>query len=446
MSVAIAPHSSGTEDQLPQLAAALASGQLPITDYLDILERRFSSVEASLQAFMPEPTRFERLRAEAAELLRRWPAPDSRPPLFGLPVGIKDIMRVDGLPTTGGSRLPVELFAGRESACVSRLKAAGALIAGKTVSTEFAYFGPGPTRNPHNLAHTPGGSSSGSAAAVAAGLCPLALGTQTVGSVIRPAAFCGVVGFKPSLDRISKADVIPLSTSLDHIGIFAARVAGAALAARVLVDHWQPSGGQPRPVLGVPEGPYLEQAGQEARREFQAALEQLRRQGCTVLAVPAMPDFEAVRERHNLIVAAEAAAVHGEWYERYHDRYHAKTVALIERGRTVTADQLAEALAGRERLRAELLGLMAAHGLDLWVAPSAPGPAPLGLESTGDPVMNLPWTHSGLPAVGLPAGSAQGLPLGLQLVGRWQADENLLAWAEHIEADLAPLASTVGAP
>ena len=387
---------------------------------------------------MPEPSRFERLRAEAAELLLRWPAPESRPALFGLPVGIKDIMRVDGLPTTGGSRLPVELFAGRESACVSRLKAAGALIAGKTVSTEFAYFGPGATRNPRNLGHTPGGSSSGSAAGVAAGLCPLALGTQTVGSVIRPAAFCGVVGFKPSLGRIPKVDVIPLSPSLDHIGLFAETVAGAALAASVLADNWQAAGPQPRPVLGVPEGPYLAQAGEEARRVFEATLEQLQRQGHMVKRVPAMPDFEAVRERHNLIVAAEAAAVHAEWYARYHALYHPKTVALIEHGRTIVASELTEALAGREKLRAELLDLMDAHAMDLWVMPSAPGPAPLGLDSTGDPVMNLPWTHSGLPAVNLPHGRADnGLPLGLQLAGRWQADERLLAWAESLEADLA---------
>jgi Asp-tRNA(Asn)/Glu-tRNA(Gln) amidotransferase A subunit family amidase len=394
-----------------------------------------------VQAFMPEPGRFERLRAEAAELVRRWPEPASRPALFGVPAGIKDIMRVDGLPTTGGSRLPPELFAGRESACVSRLKAAGALIAGKTVSTEFAYFGPGPTHNPHNLAHTPGGSSSGSAAGVAAGLCPLALGTQTVGSVIRPAAFCGVVGFKPSHGRIPTVDVIPLSPSLDHVGLFASTVAGAALAASVLLEHWHGETVSRPPVIGLPEGPYLAQASPEGQQAFRAALEQLRQQGYTVQSVPAMPDFEAVRDRHNLIVAAEAAAVHAEWYARHHALYHPKTVALIEEGRTVSAPRLAEALAGRARLRAELLGLMDAHGLDLWAAPSAVGPAPLGLESTGDPTMNLPWTHSGLPAVNLPRGrAANGLPLGLQLAGRWQADERLLAWAERLEADLAAVA------
>jgi Asp-tRNA(Asn)/Glu-tRNA(Gln) amidotransferase A subunit family amidase len=446
MAASVLPQLPMTADQLPQLAMALRSGELPMTHYLDMLERRFSSIEPSVQAFMPEAGRWARLRAQAEELLRRWPTPQTRPALFGLPVGIKDIMRVDGLPTTGGSRLPTTLFEAPESACVSRLKQAGALIAGKTVSTEFAYFGPGPTHNPRHLTHTPGGSSSGSAAGVAAGLCPLALGTQTIGSVIRPAAFCGVVGFKPSLDRIPTAGVIPLSPSLDHVGIFATNVAGVALAASVLVDNWRTEHPAETPILGVPEGPYLAQAGQDGLGAFWAALDGLRRRGYQVLSVPAMPDFESVRERHRLIVAAEAAAVHAEWFERYRDLYHARTVALIERGRTISAGQLAEALAGREKLRAALLALMDEHGLDLWLAPSAPGPAPLGLDSTGDPVMNLPWTYAGLPAVSLPAGAMDGLPLGLQVVGRWRADEQLLAWAETLEADLGAETGEAGRP
>ncbi len=428
--------------ELPSLATALRSGQLPITNYLDILERRFALVEPSLQSFMPEPGRFERLRAEAADLEARWPSPGERPPLFGVPAGVKDIMRVDGLPTGGGSRLPANVLAGPESACVTQLRQAGALILGKTVTTEFAYFEPGPTRNPHNRDHTPGGSSSGSAAAVAAGLCPLALGTQTVGSVIRPAAFCGVVGFKPSHGRISTAGVIPLSPTVDHVGVFATSVAGAALAASVLIEDWHPGPTAHQPVLGIPQGPYLAQASDVALRRLDAAVEQWRREGYTVVPVSAMPDFESVRERHNLIVAADAAAVHAKWFDRYRDLYRPRTVALIEQGRAVGSHQLAEALAGRARLRAELTALMDTHGLDLWVAPPAVGPAPVGLESTGDPVMNLPWTHSGLPALNLPAGTADnGLPLGVQVVGRWRADEHLLAWAESLEAVLARLAA-----
>jgi len=422
---------------LPALAGALRSGQLAVARYLAMLEFRFERLEPWVRAFMPEPDRFSRLRDEAAALEARWPAPAERPPLFGVPVGVKDIMRVDGLPTTGGSQLPVEVLAGPESDCVTRLKQAGTLILGKTVSTEFAYFEPGPTRNPRDPAHTPGGSSSGSAAAVAAALCPLALGTQTIGSIIRPAAFCGVVGFKPSFGRISADGVIPLAPSLDHVGLFTSNVAGAALAASVMLGDWRPAPAAYRPVLGVPDGPYLQHASAEALAHFETTLAQLERQGFTVVRVPTMLDFEQVRQRHNLIVAAEAAAVHADWFDRYRERYRPRTVDLIERGRAVSSSQLAEALAGREALRAELTGLMQAHTLDLWVAPAAPGPAPAGLGATGDPVMNLPWTHSGLPVLSLPAGAAEGLPLGLQVAGRWRADEQLLAWGAALETALA---------
>jgi Asp-tRNA(Asn)/Glu-tRNA(Gln) amidotransferase A subunit family amidase len=425
-------------ESLPDLADALRSGRLRLGDYAAALEARFADVAPALQAFMPEPGRFDRLRAEAAALEAAFPDPAARPPLFGVPVGVKDIFHVDGLPTTGGSKLPPEVLAGPEAESVTALRWAGALILGKTVSTEFAYFGPGPTRNPHGpsgRAHTPGGSSSGSAAAVAAGLCPVALGTQTIGSIVRPAAFCGVLGYKPSFGRISTAGVIPLSPSLDHVGLFAPDGAGVTYVAEVLVRDWKPVSPRGRPVFGVPEGPYLSHAGDEAQAHFSQVIGQLEAVGYTLQRVPALPDFEVVRARHNLIVAAEAAQVHADWYARYGGLYHPKTVELIERGQAVTATELSAALAGREQLRAELTRLMEEHGLDAWLAPSAPGPAPEGLDSTGDPVMNLPWTHSGLPAVNVPTGrAANGLPLGTQVIGRWHDDEALLAWsAAHIQ-------------
>ncbi len=172
---------------------------------LDRVEALFAEREPEVRAFLPEEGRFDRLRREAAALEARWPDPERRPPLFGVLAGVKDIFHVDGFETGGGSRLPPEVLRGPEAASVTTLRAAGALILGKAVSTEFAYFAPGPTRNPWNPEHTPGGSSSGSAAAVGAGLAPLALGTQTIGSIIRPAAFCGAVGYKPSYERICAA-------------------------------------------------------------------------------------------------------------------------------------------------------------------------------------------------------------------------------------------------
>jgi Asp-tRNA(Asn)/Glu-tRNA(Gln) amidotransferase A subunit family amidase len=407
---------------------------LSIDAYLDRLENRFMAREADVQAFMPEENRFERLHKDAAALLELFPQPLKRPPLFGLPVGVKDIFHVDGFVTRAGSKLPVAALQGREAQSVKLLKQAGALVMGKTVTTEFAYFAPGPTRNPNNLNHTAGGSSSGSAAAVAAGFCSIATGTQTVGSIIRPAAFCGTVGYKPSYDRISRSGVVPLAPSLDHIGLFAADVAGAELVASILCPDWQITINDHSPVLGVPAGPYLEKATSEATRHFRATCERLVEAGYVLKAVKAFPDFDEIVARHELIVAGEAAQIHAQWYEDHGEHYHTKTSELILRGRDISVTELVEALAGRQQLRRELTELMDEHELDLWITPAAPGPAPEGLESTGDPVMNLPWTHSGLPVVGLPAGKNRvGMPMGLQITGRWYADEALLEWSAELE-------------
>jgi Asp-tRNA(Asn)/Glu-tRNA(Gln) amidotransferase A subunit family amidase len=417
------------------LAQALRTGQLPIADYVSHLEAQFVAREAEVLAFVPEENRFERLRREAGELEQRHPTPATRPPLYGLPIGVKDIFHVEGFTTRAGSKLPPEELQGPQAECVTRLKDAGALILGKTVTTEFAYFAPGPTRNPHHPEHTPGGSSSGSAAAVAAGLAPLALGTQTIGSIVRPASFCGVVGFKPSYERISRAGVIPLAPSLDHVGAFAGNVAGAALAASVLIPDWRKEITHPlKPVLAIPEGPYLERAGEAMLAHFKEIVRRLREANYLVKSVPVMPDFVALRERHYLITAGEAARVHGAWFPKHRDLYHPKTLELLERGQGLADEALAEALKSREQLRNELARVMNEGRIDIWISPSAPGPAPKGLDGTGDPVMNLPWTHAGLPALNLPSGrNAEGLPLGLQLTGRWRGDEHLLAWATEIE-------------
>jgi Asp-tRNA(Asn)/Glu-tRNA(Gln) amidotransferase A subunit family amidase len=426
------------ETRLGPLARGLRSGQIDLQRYLEQLEAYFTPENERVRAFLPEAGRFERLRFEAAALEVRYPDPALRPPLYGVPVGVKDIFHVDGFPTQAGARLPATILAGLEAESVGRLKQAGALIMGKTVTTEFAYFGPGPTRNPHNLEHTPGGSSSGSAAAVGAGLCPLALGSQTIGSVIRPAAFCGTVGFKPSFGRISNQGVIPISASLDHIGFFTRDVAGAALAASVLCADWQPEAlASVRPALGIPTGPYLDKAGAEALEHFGATVNKLEQAGFIVHRIEALSDFDEIVAWHNDLMAGEMARVHEDWFGRYGQWYHPKTAALIERGHQVSMAQIRVYAAGRERLRHDLQALMREHDISLWIAPSAVGPAPHGLGSTGDPIMNLPWTNAGLPTINLPAGLARnGLPLGLQLAGGWQKDEQLFAWAEQIAAAL----------
>lgn len=361
-----------------------------------------------------------------------------RPPLFGVLVGVKDVIHVEGLPTRAGSQLPPEVLAGPEAECITRLKRAGALVLGKAHTSEFAYSAPTPTRNPHHPEHTPGGSSSGSAAAVAAGLCPIAIGTQTTGSIIRPAAFCGVVGFKPSYGRIPMSGVIPLAPSIDHLGFFTTNVMDAIRIASLLCDAWQPHDlPRPKPVLGIPLGPYLDHASQEGQAHFEAVCQHLARLGFDVVSVPAMPDFEAIAARHNLLLRAEAALVHAEWFTDFGAWYHPQTAAMIRDGRHVSASSLSQAREGREQLRSELLALMDGFGLDLWLSPAAPGPAPRGLDYTGDAIMNLPWTHSGLPALNLPAGTnLDGLPLGLQVTARWYADEELLSWGLTLEQAL----------
>jgi Asp-tRNA(Asn)/Glu-tRNA(Gln) amidotransferase A subunit family amidase len=430
--------SAGDSNSLAELLAKLRTGEPALLEVIAAFAERAAQREPDIHAFVPEEKRFERLRRDAQRLVAKWPGAAERPPLFGLPVGVKDVYRVNGLATGAGSRLDPRLFAGAEAESVGALRAAGALVAGKTVSTEFAYFAPGPTRNPHDFERTPGGSSSGSAAAVAAGLVPVALGTQTIGSIGRPAAFCGVVGFKPSHDRVSTAGVIPLSPSLDHVGFFTATVGGAAIVARVLCAPWRENVPHRRAVLAVPTGPYLDPASQEGRAHFGRTVARLQRGGYEVRSIPAMPDFGDIAGRHRRIVAAEAARVHEPWFERHRALYDSRTVELIERGREVGPAQLERDLAGRGRLRQELEALLATQGADLWLSPPATGPAPLGLASTGDPILNLPWTHSGLPTLVLPAGrGAGGLPMGLQVAARFGADEELLAWAVSIEEALS---------
>jgi Asp-tRNA(Asn)/Glu-tRNA(Gln) amidotransferase A subunit family amidase len=429
----------GTTGSFAALAAALRTGRLPLAAYLDRLEAAFEEREPALHAFVPEQGRFERLRREARALAELHPRPADRPPLFGIALGVKDIFRVAGLPTRAGSRLPAAELAGREAASVRTLRRAGALVLGKTVTTEFAWFAPGPTRNPRDGRRTPGGSSSGSAAAVGAGLCPLALGSQTIGSIVRPASYCGVVGFKPSYGRIATAGVVPLAPSLDHVGLLTGEVAAARLAAGLLCRRWQPASASARrrPRLGIPTGPYLAHASAAGRAHFEAVCARLAAAGYAITTVPAFPDFEELAVRLRLLVAAEAARVHAAWYERHRELYDPRTAELIERGRRVSPAELARARRERAVLRRAVTALAESHRVDLWISPAAPGPAPRGLGSTGDPVMNLPWTYSGLPVLGLPAGeTAAGLPMGLQLTGRWYGDEQLLAWGSALERAL----------
>jgi Asp-tRNA(Asn)/Glu-tRNA(Gln) amidotransferase A subunit family amidase len=387
---------------------------------------RLERLDPELEAFLPEPDRRGRLSASAPV--------DG--PLRAMPVGVKDLYRVDGLPTTAGSRLPSELFAGPESPIVTTLRGAGAVVLGMTTMDEFAYCEPPTTRNPRDLRRTPGGSSSGSAAAVAAGICPLAIGSQTLQSVLVPAAFCGVVGFKPTFGRVP-FDGIALSPSIDTVGWFAPTVEGVrAVASTILPDHLAPTASGP-PVLGVPApwGP-PERVG-EAWRAFDRHLDLLRAHGVELRPVDvpwgAEDQRRAWESRVGDLLHAEMASMHRPWFPTFADRYRPGTVAGIRHGLTIDAERRRACRAGRSVL-ADLLVEGASHaGIDAWVCPSAPGIAPIGPQASGFSWMTGLWSYAGLPAISLPVfDGPEGLPLGLQLVGMPGDDERLLAWAGPI--------------
>ena len=407
-----------------------------ISAYYNALADRIEIFNDILHIFVPGTYSRRRLLSQVDALIEAYPHPDDRPPLFGLPVGIKDIFRCDGFSTGCGSLLPPVLFDGPEATCVTRLKTAGALVIGKTITTEFAYFEPGPTRNPWNTSHTPGGSSSGSAAGVAAGFFPWALGSQTIGSVIRPAAFCGLVGFKPSLGLIPTDGVIPFSETVDHVGIFGGTVEGIDFLMNILGPEWQKEDHLPKKqnyTLAVPAGPYLDQAEQTFLPFFEETLKQLQTTGISIKEIHALKDIETINERHQKLIAIEFSKVHEPWFEDYRHLYRPRTIEIIEKGRRLGERDLPSLKSSCLDLRHRLEDIMNTDSIDAWISPSATGEAPAGLSATGNPMMNLPWTHAGLPTITLPMGnSPRGLPLGVQLAGGFMQDSSLIQIAENI--------------
>lgn len=356
-----------------------------------------------------------------------------RGPLHGVPVGVKDIFHVAGMITTCGAAPAFHTRAAEDATSVARLRAAGAVILGKAHTTEFAYFEPAPTRNPWNPAHTPGGSSSGSAAAVAARMAPLALGTQTVGSVLRPAAYCGVVGFKGTHGLIPTDGVVPLAWSLDHVGVFARGVADVALAASALSGRPLPAPGTAPPRLALaPE--LLERATHEVAGLVRATAERLARAGATVSEVTLPASFAALHAAGRTVLEVEAATYHEDLYKAHAGEYRARTRELIAGGLARPAVTYVRAQRARIAFRDDVMPLLAAH--DALLSPTAPSPAPEGFATTGDPWFCAPWSFAGTPAISLPVGvSALGLPHAVQLVAAAGHDEALLAvaaWCERV--------------
>jgi Asp-tRNA(Asn)/Glu-tRNA(Gln) amidotransferase A subunit family amidase len=372
-------------------------------------------------------------------------------PLSGIPVAIKDIIATSDMPTTNGSPIYRDHIPDRDAWVVERLRNLGATIFGKTVSTEFAWRHPGPTTNPWNPAHTPGGSSSGSAAAVAAGIVPLALGTQTLGSVIRPAAFNGVVGLKPSFGAIPRAGVHPLSPSLDHVGFFARRVDDVAFALSLISGESElDRHGRPLPAFhvdanqGVPplDRPRLRivrfekwsRAEPEQQKLFEASVAKLREAGA-VVEEREWEELDSNWSAVNTILSSEAALIYEPLVERYPDRTSDYLKSAVKAGKGHTAFAYLGAKATQERLRSALSGQMS--GFDAVLTVPAFGEAPEGLSYTGDAEYCAPWTLIGASAVSLPAGfGKKGLPLGIQIVGPYRQDYRLLRVAKWIEGAL----------
>ena len=419
---------------LYETASKLRNGDIELTSLINSVCDRIDKVEPAILSLIPEVNRRNRLLKDAEILIAKYPVKRNRPPFFGIPIGVKDIFRTDGFETHCGSNLPAKLFEGVEAACVTKLKEQGALILGKTVTTEFAYFEPGPTKNPCNTAHTPGGSSSGSAAAVAACITPFAFGTQTIGSVLRPAAYCGVIGFKPSFGRISTDGVIPFSQSADHIGFFTQDIDGCILASSVLCSNWKSSAiDKTSFIIGIPEGKYFEQASGDIIAEYHKQLKMLENKGLNIKRIKLFDDIEEINRLHRLMVAGEMAEVHKVWYANYEPLYRPHTKQIIEEGKKVHPEELAKARDGRFLLRNKIEALAKDAGIDCWLSPSTLTFPPKGLESTGSPLMNLPWTYAGLPSISIPAGkNNENLPFGLQFTGYYNQDEALLSKIKSI--------------
>lgn len=365
--------------------------------------------------------------------------------LHGLPVGVKDIIDTADIPTENGTILDAGRRPPRDAEIVRRLRQAGAVVIGKTVTTELAYFSPGKTRNPHNPNHTPGGSSSGSAAAVAAGMLPLAIGSQTFGSVIRPASFCGTVGFKPSFGLVPRGGIRTLSPSLDTVGVFARTVADAALLVDALAGHdladpdtrLVPPPRMLEVVLAKPpvtpafafvKTPSWEEAEAATREAFAELVAELG-PVCTEVALPEV--FLEWTGAHRKLMRAEMARHLEPYYRRGRDRLSEQLRIALEEGRGIAAVDYLEARDWRKALLQGLEQLFERY--DAIITPSAPGEAPLGLASTGNPVFNGLWTLCGVPAASLPLlQGPSGLPLGVQLVGRFGEDARLLRTAHWL--------------
>ena len=414
-----------------QAATLLARRELKAEDLVRACLERVAARDDDIHAFV---------HLDAVAALAQARALDAGPvrgPLHGLPIGVKDLFDTTDLPTGYGSAVYAHHRPVADAASVALCREAGAVVLGKTVTTEFAYFTPGPTANPHNALHTPGGSSSGSAAAVADHMVPLALGTQTAGSIIRPAAYCGVVGYKPSLGRVMNAGVKSLSPALDVIGGFGRSVEDAALLGAVLTGDMRLCQAHEHGSLriGLFQSPSWPQADLDTQRAWEIATAALARNSdnCQDVAMP--QDFSELIQLQKDVMTFEMARSLSHERVRHREALSQQLVALLDAGMAISGATHECNLQRTADWRLRIDALFERH--DVLLTPSTTGVAPEGLGATGDPLFCRSWSLLGLPAVHLPfARGAKGLPVGLQLVGRAGEDHKLLAAARRIHERL----------
>jgi Asp-tRNA(Asn)/Glu-tRNA(Gln) amidotransferase A subunit family amidase len=412
------------------LARAIEAGELTPARALDLCADAIAKRESEVAAFVTLDLAGARATAQAAGMKDK--------PLRGLPVGLKDIFDTADMPTEYGSPIYLGYRPKADASLVALIRRNGGALIGKTVTTQFAHLDPGKTRNPHNLAHTPGGSSSGSAAGVAAGFFPIATGTQTGGSVIRPAAYCGVAGFKPSYRLLPSVGMKCVSWHLDTAGLFAASVADVAFAAGAIsdrdlrVDKTTPSS----PRIGV----LRDQPWPAASADMMAALDKVARAAshanARVRDIKLTPVLAGAFKAHTTIQAYEAARSLASEYERHKDQLAKGVLELVEQGFAISPDAYDDARRTASQARGALSDVMA--DIDVILSPSAPGAAPKGLGSTGSSTFNRLWTLMGTPCVNVPGlADSGGLPLGVQVIGRFGQDRGTLEAALFVESLVA---------
>jgi aspartyl-tRNA(Asn)/glutamyl-tRNA(Gln) amidotransferase subunit A len=433
-------------------AEQVRSGQLAPTDYVGALLDRIDTHEPDLQAWVA--INREAVISDA----RQREQESSQGIMAGVPVGLKDIFYTAGMKTTACSRIYADFVPEYDATCVARLKESGAIILGKAVTTEFATSDPSPSRNPWNREHTPGGSSSGSSVAVASGMCPAALGSQTGGSTCRPAAYNGIVGLKPTYGRISRYGVVPVSWSLDTVGILVRTVTDAAILLQTMAGYdANDPGSAAEPVpnfveeMGRHAGPprlgllktgyFFDRSTPEVRQHTEAVAAQLAQAGAVVEELELPDSFATAPDVQRIIMNVECAAFHEKFFRHRADEYGPRLRANIETGLLIPSVSYLQAQRLRREFRRDLTAL--AERVDALLMPATPAPAPKDLNTTGDAAFQAPWTSAGLPTVVIPSGLAEsGLPLGIQFAAPPFAESQLLGaarWCERaLGLDLRP--------